>query len=49
MIYYRCDKGLIPEIRVMAVCGSDGRWVPNPSIHHCGNAISGKQKITLDY
>ena len=30
MISYQCRPGLIPEGRVMSVCGGDGRWNPDP-------------------
>ena len=30
VISYQCRPGFIPEGRVMSVCGSDGRWNPDP-------------------
>ena len=30
VIVYQCEEGLVPEGRVEAMCGVDGRWSPNP-------------------
>ena len=35
MIFFRCELGFIPAERMRAVCGADGRWIPNPAEVRC--------------
>ena len=35
VIAYQCEEGLVPEGRVEAMCGDDGRWSPDPTQHMC--------------
>ena len=35
VIAYQCEEGLVPEGRVEAMCGVDGRWSPDPTQHMC--------------
>ena len=35
VIAYQCEEGLVPEGRVEAMCGVDGRWSPDPAQHMC--------------
>ena len=35
VIAYQCEEGLVPEGRVEAMCGDDGRWSPDPAQHMC--------------
>ena len=35
MIFFRCEPGFIPAGRMRAVCGADGRWIPNPAEVRC--------------
>ena len=35
VIVYQCEKGLVPEGRVEAMCGDDGKWSPDPTQHMC--------------
>ena len=43
MIYYNCDfeQCLLPNERLIAVCGSDGRWSPDPANHICNRSNYG--------
>ena len=43
MIYHNCDfeQCLLPNERLMAVCGSDGRWSPDPTNHICNRSNYG--------
>ena len=34
-IFFKCDPGFIPAVRMVAVCGADGRWSPNPATFVC--------------
>jgi len=33
-VFYSCDPGLIPEMRMMSVCTGTG-WSPNPGALGC--------------
>ena len=45
VITFHCEVRDIPQV-VMAVCGSNGEWIPNPSSFHCQNGILGNfQKL----
>ena len=35
VIVYQCEEGLVPEGRVEAMCGVDGRWSPDPTQLMC--------------
>ena len=35
VIAYQCEEGLVPEGRVEAMCGADGKWSPDPTQHMC--------------
>ena len=30
VVVFQCDPGFVPEGEMVAVCGSDGQWTPNP-------------------
>ena len=34
-IFFRCNLGLVPGGKMRAVCGADGRWIPNPLHFRC--------------
>ena len=34
-IFFRCDPGFVPAGRMRAVCGTDGRWNPDPATLVC--------------
>ena len=34
-IVYQCQSGFLPEGRMTAVCGEDGRWNPHPDTLMC--------------
>ena len=40
VITFHCDSRSTPKV-VMAVCRSDGEWVPNPSLFECQNGTLG--------
>ena len=40
VIAYQCEEGLVPEGRVEAMCGDDGRWSPDPTQHMCNNTMT---------
>ena len=40
VIVYQCEEGLVPEGRVEAMCGDDGRWSPDPTQHMCRTIIN---------
>ena len=35
VIVYQCEEGFMPEGRVEAMCGDNGRWSPDPTQHIC--------------
>ena len=35
MIFFRCDPGFVPAGRMVVVCGTDGRWSPDPATLVC--------------
>ena len=42
VIVLKCEEGLVPEESIMAVCGNDRRWYPDPTTLHCSpNTTSG--------
>ena len=44
VIVLKCEEGLIPEESIMAVCGNDRRWYPDPTTLNCTpNTTSGIQ------
>ena len=45
MIFFRCELGFIPAGRMRAVCGADGRWIPNPAELRC----TGEQLVGEDW
>ena len=45
MIFFRCEPGFNPAGRMRAVCGSDGRWIPNPAEVRC----TGEQLVGGDW
>ena len=34
MVFYSCDPGLVPEMRMRAMCIGTG-WSPNPAVLSC--------------
>ena len=40
MIAYQCEEGFVPEGRVEALCGDDGRWSPDLTQHMCINVMT---------
>ena len=48
MITFQCDTKDIPTV-IMAVCGSNGEWVPSPSSFVCQNGTLGTLLIVLDF
>ena len=34
-ISFSCDPGFVPVGKMRAVCGADGRWIPNPAELRC--------------
>ena len=40
VIVYQCKEGLVPEGRVEAICGVDGRWSPDPTQHMCSDTMT---------
>ena len=45
MIFFRCEPGFNPAGRMRAVCGADGRWIPNPAEVRC----TGEQLVGGDW
>ena len=44
VIELKCEEGLVPEESIMAVCGNDRRWYPDPTTLNCSsNTTSGIQ------
>ena len=44
VIVFQCEEGLVPEENIMAVCGNDRRWYPDPTTLNCtSNTTSGIQ------
>ena len=42
VIVLKCEEGLVPEESIMAVCGNDRRWYPDPTTLNCKpNTTSG--------
>ena len=39
-VFYSCDPGLVPEMRMMSVCTGTG-WSPNPVDLYCTTGIFG--------
>ena len=35
MIFFRCNPGFVPAVRMRAVCRADGRWTPDPATLVC--------------
>ena len=35
VIVLKCEEGLVPEESIMAVCGNDRRWDPDPRDKTC--------------
>ena len=35
VIVLKCEEGLVPEESIMAVCGNDRRWYPDPTTLNC--------------
>ena len=40
VIAYQCEEGLVPERRVEAMCGVDGRWSPVPTQNMCSEIMT---------
>ena len=40
-VTYQCMDGLVPSGEETAVCGNDGRWIPDPANHGCSNSPTG--------
>ena len=34
-IFFRCNSQFVPNTTMMAVCGADARWNPDPDTHVC--------------
>ena len=34
-ISFSCNSGFVPSATMMATCGADGRWNPDPATHTC--------------
>ena len=30
-IFFKCNPGFVPTGRTRALCGADGRWIPDPA------------------
>ena len=44
VIVLKCEEGLVPEESIMALCGNDRRWYPDPTTLNCTpNTPSGIQ------
>ena len=43
-IFYQCQTGVLPEERMILLCGEDGRWNPNPQ-----GLCKGKKTTSLDF
>ena len=46
VIAYQCEEGLVPEGRVEAMCGDDGRWSPNLTQHMCNDSMNSSASVT---
>ena len=42
-VTYQCADGLVPSGVETAVCGTDGRWIRDPTNHGCSNSSTGIQ------
>ena len=40
VIAYQCEEEFVPEERVEAMCGVDGRWSPDPTQHMCNTLVT---------
>ena len=40
VVAYQCEEELVPEGRVEAMCGVDGRWSPDPTQHMCNTLVT---------
>ena len=40
VIAYQCEEGFMPEGRVEALCGDDGRWSPDLTQDMCSNVMT---------
>ena len=40
LLSFQCEEGLVPEGRLEAECGPEGRWDPDPTLHICRNATT---------
>ena len=38
-IFFRCNTGYVPAGKTRAVCGTNGRWNPEPADHRCTGEI----------
>ena len=38
-IFFRCNPGFVPAGRMRAVCGADGRWIPDPADQVCTGMV----------
>ena len=38
-IFFKCNPGYVPAGRTRAVCGTMGRWNPDPADHRCTGEI----------
>ena len=41
-ISYQCQTGVLPEERMILLCGEDGRWNPDPQGFCTGKELSSK-------
>ena len=56
-IFFRCNPGFAPAGRMRAVCGTDGRWNPDPATfgftceiiiaNYLGNAVDCGASISI--
>ena len=46
-IVYQCQSGFLPEGRMTSVCGSEGRWNPDPATLMCKGKTYAYNQIPL--
>jgi len=48
-IFFRCNSGFVPNTTMMATCGADERWNPDPDTHMCTCEYPSKVNIRWLY
>ena len=46
VLSFQCEEGLVPEERLEAQCGPEGRWDPDPTLHNCTGTNSHAEQTT---